>query len=249
MPSPIHLHADALVRKLASVTTLSEEDRDAVRALPMQIVQLKADQDIVREGDRPTRSCLVIEGLTAIYKLAGDGKRQIMAFQLPGDVPDLQSLHLHRLDNGVTTLTPCTVGFIRHEDLRRLCRDHPLVADALWRTTLIDVAVFREWIVNVGQRNAYQRMAHLLMETLTRLEAIGRSEEDSCEFPITQTELGDATGMSGVHVNRILQELRSDHLIEIRGGRFVALDRKRLTQVGDFNPAYLHLEQPRLPTE
>src|SRR5215207_8227501 len=113
------------------------------RADEHQAVSLRADQDIVREGDRPTRSCLVLEGFTCIYKLTGEGKRQIMGFQIPGDIPDLQSLHLTVLDTTLGTITPCKVGFIQHEVLRELCERNPRIASAFWRETLIDASIFR----------------------------------------------------------------------------------------------------------
>ena len=115
MASPDNAHP--LIRKLESTFTLTDEERDALTNLPMQVMDLKADQDVVREGDRPTRSFTVLEGFACTFKIVGEGKRQIMAFHIPGDIPDLQSLHLKVLDNSVGTITPCKVGFIRHEVL------------------------------------------------------------------------------------------------------------------------------------
>jgi CRP-like cAMP-binding protein len=233
---------DELARKLASIFSLSDEEIEAVRRLPVQLVDIKSDQDVVREGDQPTRSCIVLEGFACIYKMTGDGKRQIMAFQIAGDVPDLQSLHLTYLDSSVGTLSPCTVGFVRHEALRDLGRAYPRIADALWRATLIDASIFREWITNVGQRDAYARLAHVLCETLTRMNAVGLAQGHSCDFPISQEELGQATGMSSVHVNRTIQELRASKLIQLTPKRLTVLDWPGLAAAGDFNPAYLHLK-------
>jgi CRP-like cAMP-binding protein len=235
-----------LIRKLESIFTLNDNERQALETLPVQIVAIKADQDIVREGDRPSRSCLILSGFTCMYKVTGDGKRQIHNFNIPGDIPDLQSLHLQVLDNSLGTLTPCSVGFITHEVLDQLCERHYRIAKALWRETLIDGAIFREWMTSIGQREAFPRIAHLLCEMLVRLKAVGLVNGCSCVWPITQAEIGDALGVTTVHVNRVLQALRAEGLIELKGERLTIPDWDRLKEVGDFDPTYLHLEQGNL---
>jgi CRP-like cAMP-binding protein len=236
-------HATPLIRKLESVSALSDDERLALQNLPIQVQELRPDQDIVREGDRPSRSCLVLDGFAATYKMTGDGKRQIMAFHSPGDIPDLQSLQLKVLDSSLGTLTACKVGFIPHEVLRDLCRRQPRLNDALWRETLIDAAIFREWMTNIGRRDAYNRIAHICCEWIVRLRAVGLVRDHVCEFPITQNELADATGISTVHVNRVLQELRGNKLITLKGSTLRVLDWKQLKRVGDFDAAYLHLDR------
>jgi len=231
-----------LIRRLESIFVLSDDERDALENLPMHVQDLRADQDIVREGDRPSRSCLLLDGYAATYKMTGDGKRQIMDFHIPGDIPDLQSLHLKVLDNSLGTLTQCRVGFIQHEVLRDLCRRYPRLNDALWRQTLIDAAIFREWMTNIGRRDAYNRIAHLFCEWVVRLRTVGLVRDYTCELPMTQSELGDAMGISTVHVNRVLQELRSNGLISLRGSTLRVLEWEQLKQVGDFDPTYLHLD-------
>jgi len=233
-----------LVRRLESIADLGEPDRQAIVAVPLQIAQLRPDQDVVREGDRPLRSCLVLSGVTCMYKMTGDGKRQILSFQFAGDIPDLQSLHLKVLDNSLGTITPCRVGFVEHEALRDLCERFPRIASALWRATLIDAAIFREWMTNIGRRQAYARMAHLLCEIVVRLHAVGLAEEHGCDLPMTQNELGDATGMSTVHVNRTLQELRGDGLITLKGTALTIQDWDALKEAGDFDSSYLHIRDP-----
>ncbi|WP_244610562.1 Crp/Fnr family transcriptional regulator [Microvirga pakistanensis] len=232
-----------LIRKLESIFTLTDDERQALSNLPMQVMILKGDQDIVREGDRPSRSCLLLEGFACTYKITGHGKRQIVSFNIPGDIPDLQSLHLKALDASVGTIEPCKVGFIPHDALRDLCNRNPRITAAFWRETLIDAAIFREWVTNVGRREAYNRMAHVLCEMLVRLRAVGLAEDHTCDLPITQVELGDALGISNIHVNRVLQQLRADGLIETKGTRLTIRDWEKLKQVGDFDPTYLHLEQ------
>lgn len=234
-------HTDSLLSKINAAGLFSEEEVECLRKLPIQIVQLQPGQHIVREGDRPTRSCLVIEGFVCASKTTGNGDRQIASFYIPGDIPDLQSLHLGVMDISFETITPCTVGFIPHEALRRLCEDFPRLAAALWRTTLVDAAIYREWVANVGQRHADSRLAHLLCEMLMRLNVVKLADKDSCDLPMTQTELGDALGISVVHVNRTLQKLRRDGLISFKNKRLTVLDWKRLSEIGDFDPTYLHL--------
>src|SRR5215217_8153556 len=150
LATAFHPDYNPMIRKIASIFALNDDERQALQNLPMQVVAIKADQDIVREGDRPSRSCLLLSGFACTYKVTVQGKRQIVSFNLPGDIPDLQSLHLKVLDNSVSTISPCTVGFVAHEVLRDICERYPRIAAAFWRETLIDAAIFREWVMNVG---------------------------------------------------------------------------------------------------
>jgi CRP-like cAMP-binding protein len=206
-----------LIRKLESIAVLSDEERQAILCLPLRVSTLGADQDIVREGDRASECCVIIDGFACRYKLLHDGRRQIMSFHISGDIPDLQSLHLNVMDHSLGTLTPSTVGSVPHESVRELIKQCPVIGDLFWRDTMIDSAVFREWMVGMGRRSAYARIAHLLCEILIRLKAVGLESDHACELPVTQNELGDALGLSTVHVNRTLQELRGDGLITLRG--------------------------------
>jgi CRP-like cAMP-binding protein len=242
MSSPFHPGYNPLVRKLESVFTLTDDERQALETLPMQVAVIRDRQDIVREGDRPSRSCLILSGFACTYKVTVQGKRQIVSFNLPGDVPDLQSLHLKVIDNSVATVSPCSVGFITHDDLRAICERYPRITAAFWRETLIDAAIFREWVLNVGRREAYARLAHVLCELLTRLKAVGLAEDHACDLPITQGEFADALGVTNVHVNRVLQQMRADGLIELSGDRLNIPDWDKLKEVGEFDPTYLHLE-------
>ncbi len=243
MHSPFHPEYNPLIRKLESIITLADDERQALMSLPIQVTALKENQDIVREGDRPSRSCLLLSGFACSYKLTAAGKRQIVSFGIAGDIPDLQSLHLKVLDTGVSTISPCSVGFIQHEDLHDLCRRWPRIAAAFWRETLVDSAIFREWVTNVGRREGYTRMAHILCELMARLKAVGLAEHNACDLPITQGEFADALGMTTVHVNRMMQQLRAAGLIESRGTRLTVPDWDRLKEAGEFEPTYLHLVQ------
>jgi CRP-like cAMP-binding protein len=241
MPATFHPGYNPLIRKLESVFTLTDDERQALETLPMQITVIKDRQDIVREGDQPSRSCLLLSGFACVYKMTAQGKRQIVSFSIAGDIPDLQSLHLKVLDNSISTLSPCRVGFIQHEALHDLCARYPRLAAAFWRETLIDAAIFREWVMNVGQREGVSRMAHVLCELLVRLRAVDLVEDHVCDLPITQVEFADALGFSPVHVNRVLQQMRAEGLIETQGTRLKIPDWNRLKEVGEFDPTYLHL--------
>ncbi len=237
---------EPLIRKLESIGELSAEDRRAIASLPLHVKQLRADEDAVRDGDVPSECCLLIEGFMHRYKMLPDGKRQILAFHTPGDIPDLQSLHLTTMDHSVAATAPSTVGFIGHEAMRKLIRSSPTTADLLWRDTLVDAAIFRAWMIGLGQRSARGQLAHLLCEVFTRLRAIGRTEGNSCKLPLTQAEIGDALGLSTVHVNRTLQELRGEGLIEFQGGRLRILDWLQLKETAQFDPTYLQLRDKGL---
>ncbi|KAA0014645.1 Crp/Fnr family transcriptional regulator [Billgrantia pellis] len=231
-----------MTRKLESIFALSDEERQALQDLPVRIKTIKSGQDIVRIGDRPTQCCLILEGFTCVYKLTAEGKRQIMALHVPGDIPDLQSLHLKVMDNSIAPIRSSTVGFIQHEDVRQACERHPRLTAAFWRETLVDASISREWLLNIGQREAYTRLAHLLCEFLLRLKAVGLVEGDTFGLPITQVEMADAIGTSAVHMNRILQALRADGLIQTQGTQVTVPDWEKLKKAGDFDPVYLHLE-------
>jgi CRP-like cAMP-binding protein len=232
--------SERLIAKLRISTPLEAADIEAIERLPIAVRALPSAAAIVREGEKPTQCCLVIEGYACRSKNTDTGKRQILSIHIPGDIPDLQSLHLQVMDHDLKTLSKCTVGFIPHASLRALTRERPLVAEALWRETLIDAAMFREWIVNVGRRSAVSRMAHLMAEIGKRLEVLGLSDGDHFELPMTQLDIADALGLTPVHVNRVIQELRRDGLLELRKHAVSLRDLPRLRKLADFDDLYLH---------
>ena len=230
-----------LIRKLEAIVDLSESESQAILELPITVKNLGPDEDFVLDGDRPSDCCLLVEGFACRNKILVDGRRQIMSFHIPGDIPDLQSLHLKVMDHSISTLMPSTVGFIPHDALREFTHRHPRMGDVLWRDTLIDAAVFREWMIGIGRRSAYTRIAHLFCELVVRMRAVGLADGNSVEIPMTQAELGDALGLSTVHVNRVLQERRGDGLITLRGRYLGVEDWPGLKQAGEFDVTYLHL--------
>jgi len=233
--------ASRLVRRLQNIDDLLVEEQRALMALPMEVRTFAADQDIVAEGERPTRCCLVVEGFLFRYKLVADGKRQIFSFHVPGDVPDLHSLHLGHMDHSLASLTDCTVAMIPHRAIDELMATRPRLAQTLWRKTLIDAAATRAWMISLGRRSAFARIAHLYCEMLVRLEAVGLATRAQARLPITQSVLADALGLSLIHVNRTLAEIKRSGLI-VRDGAMVSVpDWAALVQAADFDPTYLHL--------
>jgi CRP-like cAMP-binding protein len=230
----------ALLRRLETVSGLDNADIAAIRALPIVVRPWEAGRAIVSDGDRPTDCCLIIEGFCVRSKMTISGQRQILSIHITGDIPDLQSLHLHRMDHALVTLVPSTLGFISHASLRALTRARPNIAEVLWRDTLIDAAIFREWIVNVGQRPATSRLAHVVLELRERLAVIGRARSDTFEMPLTQEQVGEALGITPVHANRIIKQLRDERIVDISRGRVTVLDPTKLEELGQFDDLYLH---------
>lgn len=241
MPSPDPHAMAMLVRKLESIADLSAEEREAILGLPLRTQALQAKQDIVRDGDRPSQCCLILNGWACRYKLLGEGRRQILSLHIPGDVPDLQSLHLHTMDHSLGTLTKATLAFIPHDALRALTVRFPNVAAVLWRDTLIDAATFREWMTGMGRRDAYERIAHLFCELYLKQEAVGLATEHRCQIPLTQIELSDALGLTPVHFNRVLKEMREKRVVTMKGGTLVIEAWDELARACEFDPTYLHL--------
>lgn len=230
-----------LIRKLRSIADLSPDAVRAVERLPLRVREVPADADLVSEGDRPSECCMIVEGWVARYKLLTRGQRQIMSFHIAGDIPDLQNLHLATMDHSLCALTPCRVAYIPHSAIEDAMQRHPVLQTAFWRDTLVDAAVFREWMAGIGRRTAYQRIAHLFCEQFMRLRAVGLADEAGFELRITQAEIADALGLSSVHVNRVLKTLRQDGLIQTPGRYVSILDWEGLRSAGDFDPSYLHL--------
>ncbi|MBV9564424.1 MAG: Crp/Fnr family transcriptional regulator [Bradyrhizobium sp.] len=232
--------SDALVRRLRTTSGLTADEEQAIRVLPVTVRSYGANQTIVRDGDRPTECCLIVAGFCLRAKTTSTGHRQILSIHIPGEIPDLQSLHLHELDHDLVSLTDCTLGFISHIALRELHRRWPNVAEIFWRDTLVDAAMFREWIVNVGQRPAPSRLAHIIVELRERLRIIGRVDPDGFEMPLTQEQIGEAMGITAVHANRVIRQLREDNVVELHRGRVTVLNEMKLMELADFDGRYLH---------
>lgn len=231
---------ERLVGKLDRLSPLSPEDKSALMALPLEIERVPRRKRLVREGEIPDRCCLLFAGYACRSKLGSNGARQIVSFHIPGDILDIQHILLPRADHDVQTITEAEVAWIRRAELIRLSKDHPAIGHALWRDSLIDASIFREWVMNVGRRDARSRIAHMLCEFTARCEAIGLGNADMFDLPMTQEEIGDATGLTSVHVNRTLKTLEHQGAIRRSGRSVLITDGRLLRSIGDFDASYLH---------
>jgi CRP-like cAMP-binding protein len=228
--------------KLEAFTRLSAEDKAALAAVSRNVRFVEPRRDLLSEGDRPQHVHLVLDGWAARYKTLPDGKRQIVALFVPGDFCDLNVYILKYMDHSIRAITRLKVAMITPEEMTALTAERPRLTQALWWQELVSMAIQREWTLNLGQRSAYERLAHLLLELYLRLRTVGRAQDGRCDFPLTQNDLADATGLTAVHVNRTLQELRRDGLIELERKQLRVLDIQRLIEVSMFNANYLHLD-------
>ncbi|AWN43833.1 Crp/Fnr family transcriptional regulator [Methylobacterium durans] len=238
---PLRPASNPLIRKLERGAALSDADKATLEALCTRTREVEARQDLIQEGERPEVVHLVMSGLACRYKVLPDGKRQILAFLIPGDFCDLHVAILGFMDHSICTLSRCTMVAISSESIAELTLNHPRITRALWWATLVDEGILREWLTGMGQRSSEAQTAHLFCELLVRLQAVGLAASNSCQLPLTQNELSDALGISAVHMNRTLQQLRSDGLIVLAKGMLTVPDVARLQAFAHFNPNYLHL--------
>jgi len=236
------MNDNPLLRKLANFTTLTEVESNAVRECCGDAREFAAHEDVISQGDRTGGVKLLLQGFACRYKVLEDGRRQIVAYFVPGDLCDLRVFILKRMDHSICAVGPSRVATIAPDDILMLTNNFPKLTRALWWSTLVEEAIAREWIVNVGQRNARERMAHLFCELLFRFRAVGLSDGNSCTLPLTQVELAETLGLSAVHVNRTLQELRRQKLITFEGGTLTIDNLDGLAQLALFHPDYLHLD-------
>jgi CRP-like cAMP-binding protein len=232
-----------MVDRLGYHRTLSANDRAALLALPHTLKVLKRSHYIVREYDRAMHSCVLLRGYAVRTKIVAGGARQICSVQMKGETVDLQNALLGKADHSVQMLTAGQVAMIPREAIEQIAFERPDVGKAMWIDTLIDASIFREWIANVGRRNARTRIAHLMCELALRLKVAGLGEQTNYEVPMTQEQLADATGLTSVHVNRTIKALEAEALIERSNPRSITIgDWKKLAETGDFDSNYLHLK-------
>lgn len=229
-----------LVERWGRRVSLSAADKQAILNLPATVRAFPRDAYLVREGEQTQCCGLLVSGLAYRQKLARDGARQIISFHIIGEFVDLQNVMLETADHNVQSLGRCEVATIPKAAIVALMKTHPCVGRALLLDTLIDASIFREWVVNVGRRDAKARIAHLLCELMLRMHRANLCDGTSCDFPITQEQLADATGLTTVHTNRVLQVLRREKLISLTSSKLTVLDWNKLAQHGDFSERYLH---------
>ncbi|RYD89702.1 MAG: Crp/Fnr family transcriptional regulator [Sphingomonadales bacterium] len=227
--------------KLRARDPVSAIEEAAIRESIADVVHYPADHTFIRAGQKLTYSTLLVEGLMCRYKDLSDGQRQITEIHVPGDFADLHSFTLKHLDHNVMTLTPCTIARSPHDRIQKLCEEFPRLARIFWFSTNLDACIHREWEVSLGRRNALERTAHLLCELHVRLGLVGLADDTGYALPLTQAELAECLGLTSVHVNRVLRELREAGLVEFRGGRVVLGNIAGLRRVAEFDPAFLYL--------
>ena len=229
-----------LIARFERRVDLDDADREALRTLPYRPMTFEPGKYIVREGGPAPTACLILSGLAYRHKLTPDGSRQIVSIHIAGDFVDLEGVLLKTADHNVQALTRCESALIPAPAIIDLIDTHPRIARAMWIDTLVDGSIFREWIVNVGRRDARARLAHIFCEFALRLEAAGVTHGDGYEFPMTQEQLADASGLTPVHVNRTLKAMTAEGLVT-RNKRFVTIpDWERLRSVAGFSELYLH---------
>ncbi len=239
MPSQSAL--EPMLQKLTYRYPLQKSDEEAILALPHRVKSVEAHHYVVREREKATHSCLMLSGFSVRHKIVIGGARQIVAIHMKGDMVDLQNSMLGTADHSVQMLTKGEVALIPREAIQRLALDMPRIGMAMWKDTLVDGSIFREWIANIGRRDSRTRVGHVLCEFALRLKVAGLGEQTNYELPMTQEQLADALGLTAVHVNRTLQSLEREDLIS-RTNRSVTIgDWQRLADAGDFDPTYLHL--------
>lgn len=229
-----------LITKLERIAELSEEDRRAIREVSANTRIVEARTDIISDGDQPDNVHLVLDGWAARYKMLPNGARQFTAFLIPGDFCDLHVTILKKMDHGIIAMTRTTVAYISHEKMRTLMEERPELTRALWWATLVDEGVLRAWIVNIGQREAYERIGNFICEMHVRLRNVGLADDGAFDLPITQEEMADTLGLTPVHVNRMIQRLRGEGLVALRGKKLRILEPEALAKSAGFDPSYLH---------
>lgn len=234
--------AERVVRRLERFVVLGAEEKAALARVLADVRAYGQREDLAREGDPPEAVHVVLDGFACRYKILPDGRRQIVGFLVPGDMCGLRIALLKHMDYSVRALSALQAAVVPPGEATALIECFPNLARALWGLTLIEDSIMREWVLNVGYRTAFQRVAHLLCEVFCRLEAAGLTRGNQCQLPVTQMDLADTLALSSVHVNRTLMYMRRARLLELRGRTLVLLDRAGLHAAAGFDPSYLHLE-------
>ena len=234
---------EIFIHHLGLIDQLSDADKQALLSIKGEIRDLKRGEDVLRDGDRPTYSVVVISGLLQRYTMSPEGKRQIHSFYLPTDTPCLEAVHIGVMDNNLGALTQSRVGLVPLPELFRVMDTHPNLTALMWRETLIQASILRAWLMRNSQTLAHEQMAHLFCEIMTRAKAAGLAQGDTCDLPIRQEDLGDAIGMTNVHVSRTLAIIRASGSVEFRGGKLTIMNWEQLARIAQFNGSYLHLPE------
>jgi CRP-like cAMP-binding protein len=235
-----------LLKKLRRRIEISSEEERVIRDSVTDVRRVSSGQTLVRAGEELSTSSLLLDGWLARSKDLPGGERQVTQLHVAGDFADLHGFTLKRLDHDVATLADCSIAVVPHERLREVTNHYPRLGRVFWFSTNIDAAIQRELALSLGQRSAVSRMAPLFCELYERLAVVGRTTEDGYDFPLTQRELSECLGLTVVHANRTLQELRRRGLIELENRRLTIRDRRGVEGLAEFDPAYLYLDRHQL---
>ena len=234
---------DKLLMKLRRYDTVSAEEESALRATMSGQVEFDRGRTIVKAKTEQNRSLLLLDGFVHRHKDLRSGARQILQVSVPGDLVDLHSLGLKRLDHDIASLTECRLGIFPHDKLQSLVAEHPHLGRMLWLNTLVDAAMHREWMLSLGARSSAARLAHLFCELQVRLDVVGMAQKSRYNLPLTQTDLGEILGITAVHINRKLRKLREQGLVTYKHGTVEIGDWNGLVRLGEFDPFYLSLDK------
>ena len=234
---------DRHLSKLRARDTVSAEEEEAIRAAVSSYKDIPADHTLIYPGVELDHSTLLLDGIMCRYKDLRGGERQITELHVAGDFVDLHSFTLKHLDHAIMSLSPCRIASVPHQRLRDITERLPHLARLYWFATNLDAAIHREWAVSLGRRTARAKLAALFCELQVRLQIVGLADESGYDLPITQSDLAECSGLTNVHVNRTLKDLRESELVHFRGGRVTILDLAGLRRAGEFDPAYLYLDR------
>jgi len=236
-----------LVQKLDRIFDLTPEEKRVIESACTEQRDYGAREDIIHTGDRPWKSNLLLEGMVCRYRNLGDGKRQILAFQYPGDVFDAYSFILEVMDHNIATVAPSRIAFIPHEKMWEIIQNYPRIVRAIWKGTLIDGAVFAQWMTNARWKSAEAQIAHLLCEICERLDVVGLSNAGTFDWPITSRDLEEALDIPTSIIEKTFEDLIARGWVEIGAGKLTLINSDSLRQLAGFDPRYLHHERPRGP--
>jgi CRP-like cAMP-binding protein len=236
-----------LITKLSRFISLSDTDVRLLQSLCSRQTRVGLGANLVDEGSAPKQGFVIAWGLACRYRIMPDGRRQILTFLLPGDLCDFDVFLLDEVDHSIATLVPTWFVSIERDRVLEIIQDHPRIAVALWRSAMQEAAMLRERVLMLGRGNAHARVAYLFCEFFWRYSAIGLVEDHGLRLPLTQTDIADALGLSPIHVNRVLQDLRRDRLIRLAHRHLDLLDLNRLQTIAQLSPNYL--QNTRIPAE
>lgn len=236
------------LRRLTARSRLTREEQEAVLGLKSHAAQVPAHVDFVEIGEHVDHACLIADGLAGRFEQVRDGRRQITALHIAGDMADLPSVVSPKVGWALAALTTTTILRVPHAELRRVAVAYPALAEAFWRDCVVDSSIFSEWVVNVGRRDAKSRLAHLLCEMALRIEQTGSGDRSLFKLALSQADLADVLGLTSVHVNRTLQRLRIGGMASMAAGSVTISNWDELVRVADFDETYLLLDgqAPRL---